>query len=325
MKLTGDKGVLAQFLMDCESRLADSSVVLYRRDLGLLVRFLGDKGITELESVTIADLREFIHFLSHAESNRDLYPHARHRLERCPSPVTIASYVRIIKAFFSWCVKEELLEKNPAVRLAKPKTPERVVHAFTPEHIARMLATCDTSTELGFRDYVILIVLLDTGMRVSELVGLSVQNVYPRYIKVFGKGQKEREIGMHPEVGKLLWKYIQKYRSAHSDEERVFLGRKGPLTVQGVEQIFQRVSIASGIEGVRISPHTMRHTFSKYYLKNGGDLFKLSRELGHSDVQVTGRVYLGDFKSSEAREDHESFSPAVGMGAIKSKKSNQRK
>ncbi|MGH2611623.1 MAG: tyrosine-type recombinase/integrase, partial [Rhabdochlamydiaceae bacterium] len=258
--------------------------------------------------------------------NTVFYPNARRRLKKNPEPSTIASYVRVIKTFFSWCVDEDLIDKSPAIRLAMPKVPKRVITTFTPEQLDKMLASCDVSTEQGFRDYVILAVLLDTGMRVSELAGLRVSHVYSRYVKVLGKGLKEREIGLHPDVSRLLWLYIQKYRhsSDYPVEDRVFLGRKGALTVEGIEQVFKRIAASSGIQGVRISPHTMRHTFSKRYLKNGGDLFKLSRELGHSDVQVTGRVYLSDFTSSDAREDHNSFSPISDINIIKSKMKQKR-
>ena len=82
----------------------------------------------------------------------------------------------------------------------------------------------------------LLLVLLDTGMRVSELCGLRLADVHDRYVKVFGKGRKEREIGLHPEVGKLLWKYIQKYRSpTNPDEDALFIGRYGKqLGMEGV-------------------------------------------------------------------------------------------
>ena len=125
---------------------------------------------------------------------------------------------------------------------------------------------------------------------------------------------KEREIGLHPDMSKLLWKYINRERGSFGVEsDRVFLTSKGPLTVSGVETIFDNIQKRAGITGVRVSPHTMRHTFSKRYLKNGGDLFKLSRELGHSGVQVTGAIYLGDFKSTDAREDHDRYSPLSDM------------
>ena len=85
-----------------------------------------------------------------------------------------------------------------------------------------MLASCDTNTIVGFRNYVMFLLLLDTGIRVSEFCSLQVVDVHPRYIKVFGKGSKEREIGLHPDVSKLLWKYIQKYRGQSSYGEVFF-------------------------------------------------------------------------------------------------------
>ena len=82
--------------------------------------------------------------------------------------------------------------------------------------------------------------------------------------------------------------------------------------------MFRSVGERAGITDVRVSPHTMRHTFSKQYLKRGGDLFKLSRVLGHSSVQVMGNIYLADFKSTDAREEHDRYSP---VGSVKLRKS----
>jgi integrase/recombinase XerD len=133
-----------------------------------------------------------------------------------------------------------LLESNPSARLVQPKAPDYLIPTFTPEHLEKMLATCDLKTNEGFRNYVLLLVLLDTGMRVSELCGLRVEDVHVAgsggaYVRVFGKGRKEREIGLHPEVGKLVWKYVHKYRRpAEPDEVALFIGRYGkPLQTEG--------------------------------------------------------------------------------------------
>ena len=82
----------------------------------------------------------------------------------------------------------------------------------------------------------------------------------------------------------------------------------------------------AGITDVRVSPHTMRHAFSKQYLKRGGDLFKLLRELGHSGVQVTGKIYLADFNSTDARQEHDRYSPIGGvkLGKVKDSKKGKR-
>ncbi len=333
--------VVKHFLNDARlNNRTDNTLTIYQHGLSVLLRLLEQgikdtKGsllcITELEQVTVFHLRECVRLLStplafeDGRVDRPAYRRGRRPVNGSTLSVTsIRSYVRVWKAFFHWCYQEELIESNIVARLKMPKPEKRVIVAFTEEHIERMIASCDISTGLGFRDYVIVMLLLDTGIRLSEICGLRVGDIHDGYIKVFGKGRKEREVGIYPEVGKLLWKYIHKYRKpANSDEAALFIGRHGEaLQVGGVKQIIERVKEDSGIGGVRVSAHTFRHTFAKMYLDQGGELFKLSRELGHSDIQVTAREYLADFGSSEARKDHNSYSP---IAYLRSKKQKQRK
>ncbi len=335
--------VVRHYLNDARlNNRTDNTLTIYRHSLSVLLRLLeqgmkdakgGLLSITELEQVTIFHLRECVRLLSTSlafEDNRvdrPVYRRGRKPVNGATLSVTsIRSYVRVWKAFFHWCYQEELVESNIVARLKMPKPEKRVIVAFTTEHIERMLASCDTSTDLGFRDYVIVMLLLDTGMRLSEICGLQVSDIHDEYVKVFGKGRKEREIGIYPEVGKLLWKYVHKYRKpANADETALFIGRHGEaLQVGGVKQVIEHVKEVSGIGGVRVSAHTFRHTFAKMYLDQGGELFKLSRELGHSDIQVTAREYLADFASSEARKDHNSYSPIAHLH-LKKQKQRKRK
>jgi integrase/recombinase XerD len=322
--------VIDQFLIDCEIRgLSDETISWYRKRLGLFARKLDQElGVMDLEDVKIMHLRQFVQLMMRTKSGEN-NPRAPTQ-EKPLSAYTVRGYVRVVKVFFSWCMSEELLESNPSDRLVQPKAPDYLIPTFTPEHIEKMLATCDLKTNEGFRNYVLLLVLLDTGMRASELCGLRVGDVHVSgsggaYVKVFGKGRKEREIGLHPEVGKLVWKYLHKYRQpADANEAALFLGRSGEaLTIEGVSSLLKRVKKLSGIEGVRVSAHTFRHTFAKFYLQRGGELFKLSREMGHSTVQVT-EVYLKDFRSSEARREHTAYSP-IGELTLKEKKKRPRR
>ena len=247
--------VVNQFLIDCEIRgLTDETIKWYRRRLTSFVKRLEKVSkVTELESVRIAHLRQVVQLLMAADSNQK-------KPSKSLSAFTIRGYVRAIKVFFSWCYTEELIANNPSSRLVQPKAPDYLIPTFTTEHIEKMLATCDTSTPVGFRNYVVLLVLLDTGMRASELCGLQVTDIHDRYLKVLGKGRKEREIGLHPEVAKLVWKYIHKYRKpSDQNETTLFIGRRGePLRYDGVSSMLKEVKKASGIEGVRVSAHTFR-------------------------------------------------------------------
>lgn len=310
MKLTE---VIEQFLLDLEVKgRTPPTLVDYRHRLGVLLQVLQEVcKITELEDVKIVHLRLCV---QHLQTEKHVCQRGRPCEGETLAPTTVRAFVRVFKSFFHWCFLEELVENDPASRLAPPKVPLRVVPAFREQHIEKMLAACDTSTPLGFRDYVMLLLLLDTGMRVGELLGLHVGDVHDRFVKVFGKGRREREIGIHPEVSKLLWKYIHKYRHpVEADERALFLGKGGkPLHTVGVQEIIKRIQRRSGLEQIKFTPHVFRHTFAKMYLARGGDLFKLSRELGHSGVETT-KKYLEDFNSSDARKDHTAFSPISGI------------
>lgn len=320
MKITE---VIEQYVIDCENRgRAEGTIQGYQTRLGLMVRWLAGQGVHELEEVTLPLMRQFLNYLMHADSS-ERYEWVARRGKLADS--TLGTYVAAVKAFFQWCVMEELLSVNPAARLRKPTKLKKVVPGLTPDEVEKLLLCCDQSTRAGYRNYVILLVLLDTGIRVSELCSLRLVDVHQRHIKVRGKGHREREIGVHPDVSKVLWKFIHKHRGAYRVEsEYVFVGEQGPLTVDGVESIFDKLERESG---VKVTPHKLRHTHSKEYLKQGGDLFKLSRELGHSSVQITGDVYLSDFKSTDAIQDHGKYSAvnAVKLGRPKDGKKGKRR
>jgi site-specific recombinase XerD len=174
-----------------------------------------------------------------------------------------------------------------------------------------------------------LLTLMDTGIRVSELCGLTVDDVHEGYLTVFGKGAKEREVGLGPTASRALWKYLHVHRPrpVSSEQERhVFLGYRGvPMLRNGVNQALERIGRRAGLHGVRMSPHTFRHTFARGWLENGGEIFKLSRVLGHSEMQTT-QIYLRDFQSREARADHAQFSPVeqLRLGRGKTSKNSKR-
>lgn len=320
------------FLKDAElKRRSSHTLRFYRRSLMVLMRFLERQHITEVEQVTVFHLRDGVEYLftpeylQESQTNRKSNRRGRSAVNGVLCDESVRCYVRIWKAFFNWCYMEELVEKNAAARLSLPHAAKRVLHAFTDEHIQCMLTLFDLSTDIGFRDYVIVLLLLDTGLRLSEIAGLHVDDVRDGYVKVFGKGRKEREVGVFPEVGKLLWKYIHKHRKPSDlNETALFLTYRGTaVRTYVIQQLVHRVKLALGVDTVRVSPHTFRHTFAKMYLVNGGDLFKLSRELGHSDIQTTRR-YLEDFSSTDARKDHTSYSPISRLQLNKRKRRKQK-
>ncbi len=294
------------YMMDSRiERQSANGLKLKEQRLGRFVQWCEAEGVSELEGVTPNHVKAFVLHVQSLSTKRT------GREERPFSAWTVRGHAKIVKAFFAWCKREGLLEReSPAARVPRVKIPQYVIQTFSPEQLSALLATCDTSTPLGYRDYTMFLVLVDTGIRIGELLGLTTDNVFDGYLKVFGKGSKEREVGIGPTAARALWKYVHAYRKpAIQFERRVFLSFRGrPIDKGTVWDAVQRAGQEAGIEGIRLSPHTFRHTFAKSYLANGGDIFSLSRLLGHSDVKTT-EIYLKDFRTSDARLHHSEFSP----------------
>lgn len=315
MKLTGEQGAVAHFLLTVQMRhYSPYTLARYTYALSVMTDLLESRcKVTELEQVTVLHLRQCVQHLMTA-------PVSTEKSRRPPqngktlSASSVCTLIRGWKVFFNWCFREELIEKNPAARLEFPKVEKKIKPSFSDEQVQAMLDSFDLSTEEGFRDYLILLLLIDTGLRRSEVVNLRVEDVQTDYIRIFGKGRKERRVGISPELSTLLWKYIHKYRHpCKPDEPILFLatgnGNAGkPFGRGGMGALMNRLKETTGIDDVRLSAHTFRHTFAKMYLEEGGDLFSLSREMGHADIKTT-QGYLEDFKSDNARKHHNEFSP----------------
>lgn len=226
--------------------------------------------------------------------------------------VTIHGYLRVLKRFLHWLSREEDYEavvssKLPS-RIDMPKLEQKVTEIFTPEQIKALLAACgqEYNQELRVRDRAIVSVLIDTGIRASELTGLTLDNTFldplDAHLKVFGKGGKWREVALGHRSLVELRRYITRYRHASKEEGRVFLNRyDAPLTVWGLDQLIERLGKWAGVEGVRCSPHTFRHTFAVNYLQATGDVYRLSRIMGHNSVKVT-EIYVRAVSNRTARK-----------------------
>ncbi|WP_040444212.1 tyrosine-type recombinase/integrase [Ktedonobacter racemifer] len=154
------------------------------------------------------------------------------------------------------------------------------------------------------RNIAILSLLLDTGVRASELCTLTLENVVitrdDAYIRVMGKGRKEREIGLGKQARIQIQKYIRLYRKGAEEKEVVFISqRQQPLTINGLDQLLYRLRDHAKLS-VSAGAHKFRHTFAVNYLLNGGDVYKLSRIMGHTSVSTTER-YVRSMKQRDAR------------------------
>ena len=233
------------------------------------------------------------------------------------SPHTIHGYARAIKAFWSWLLDEGYTLEHSMARLKCPRTPHKIIPTFSAEQIQRLLGALDPGAPTGFRDYAIILVFIDTGIRLSELVDLRLEDIDfgQSCFLVNGKGNKQRVVPFGSQVRRALWRYLSTVRPdpESSQVSRFFLSRQGlPLRPRGVQSMISRAGRRANISGVRCSPHTFRHTFATQYLLNGGDVFSLQRILGHTSLEVV-RLYV-NLTSLDVSQQHRKFSPVDTMG-----------
>ena len=261
------------FRLSCQTE-AKSPVTTewYASSLKRFRRYLVDSELpTHLFSINRAMIRAFIKYLQ-VEAR---VPRSGKQL----SPYTVQGYVRTLKAFFAWIMREDYIEDNPMATIPLPRVPIKLVNTFDEGQIAKMLHECRLNRRSGYRDMTMIVVMLDTGVRISELLGINIDDIdfEGGYIKLkYGKGARERLIPIGALSQKTLWKFINQHRADPLTEniKKVFLGTTGlPLTKNGVLQMMRRYGQRADITGVRCSPHTLRHTFAKNYLLNGGDIF----------------------------------------------------
>lgn len=211
-------------------------------------------------------------------------------LDQRLSPHSIKTYERALKAWCRWLVRNDFLESDPFANLPRFKVPKgRDFRTFTVNDIDRMMAVASASGKFHrLRDQAIIAVLLDTGIRVGELVSLDLQGIRwnDRTLNVKGKtGYRQVPAGKSL---KHVHSYVSRERRSTPGCQRVFTSRSGtPLTSQSVTKTIRRIAIEAQVEATRMGPHTFRHTFAVEYLRSGGDVFSLMRILGHENIETT--------------------------------------
>lgn len=230
------------------------------------------------------------------------------------SSYTLHGYMRVIRTFLFWCAEplQGYVWIEVPRRLVMPRIEKVVIKPFSLEQI-RALQRAITKNHfpiLVARDKAILAVLLDTGIRANELCTLTLDRVYlterEAYLLVLGKGLKQREVPLGKQARQLLEEYIKVYRPRQVETTCVFLAdNHRSLTTSGLAQIFNRWQKRAKITGVRCSPHDCRHTYAINYLIQGGDVYMLSRLMGHASVSTT-EMYLRAVKALQARTHSQS-------------------
>ncbi len=218
-----------------------------------------------------------------------------HEQERDLSPYTVQGKVRALKAFASWLFNEGYTTDHVLYNLKMPKAPQNLIEPLTATEIDQLVKIQNPLTALGCRNIAIMVLLLDTGLRVSELCGLRADDAHIEegYLKVMGKGSKERVVPIGGLAQKMLWRYIIHFRPEDSieAEKYVFLTLDGkPLCPNAVKLLLKRWGKKAGVP--RLHAHLCRHTYATDFLiYNCGDVFRLQQILGHTTLEMV-RKYI---------------------------------
>jgi site-specific recombinase XerD len=220
-------------------------------------------------------------------------------------------YYSHLRTFFRWMAAEDVVESSPMDRITAPVARPDQIQPFTQEQVEAILKATKKSRHPR-RDKAIILFLLDTGVRASELCSLKMCDVdlSGRSCRVLGKGNKFRSLSFSRETAKVLNQYLQ--QEDRQEDDFLFRADRGTqagygLTRSGLFQLVQRLGKVAGIQAARCSPHTFRHTCAVEFLRAGGGVFVLKAMLGHNSLAVTNRYCA--ISQSDIQSQHQKFSP----------------
>ena len=266
---------------------SEHTVRSYGEDLAAFARWAQARGV-DLLRADRRDLRRYLGYLDESAYARK----------------TVSRHLSAIRGFYSWLVRQGLVEANPALAVMSPKVPKTLPHTLTPDEMGRLLEVSDPTDVVGMRDQAMLELFYAAGCRIAELSGLDVGDVdvRSRTVRLFGKGRKARIVPVHDRALAAVGAYLASARpvlaarlpaeergegDARRSERALLLtvhGRR--MTTDDIRKRFDRLAAACGVPG-GVSPHSMRHTFATDLLAGGADLRSVQEMLGHASLSTT--------------------------------------
>lgn len=234
-------------------------------------------------------------------------------LDKALKPNTINGKIRTLQQFFKFLCQDGQMETNLADGLKPIKNDRKMIHTFSEEQVQRILAESDQTTFTGLRDYAIMLLFLETGIRVMEMSLLTVSDVNfeENFIRIkMGKGRKFRSVPIQATCVQTLKRYLEERGEQPFDQLWITVFDK-PLARNSIINLVKDHMNNAKITGVYGACHIFRHTMAKFFLMNGGDIFTLQYLLGHANLEMT-RYYVELF-STDIHKQHEKYSPIENL------------
>lgn len=295
------ENVLKEYLYDCQLRkLSERTIRSVKNNNKRLFCYLASSfAIFELEEVKRVHIQTYIKYLSE-QGRKETY---------------VNGMIKCFRGFFKYCEQEEYIDESPMKKIRFQKEDISVIRTFNEDEIKKMINHYSGKSFLQIRNRLIMVMLLDSGIRNSELCNIQIEDIYENAIKIYGKGKKVRYVPLTPAINKALIKYFRVREEYIKDKYKyqiqyLLLSQKGKkLTPETVERIVRGCGVGCSVrEEIRCSPHTCRHYYAQTQLKNGCDLFTVSRLLGHGNINITKR-YLNSMDVDDIMEVAQKTTP----------------
>lgn len=296
--MNSDTALMERFLdaMWMERGLSENTLVSYRNDLAKLIKWLGDNNY-KLESISILGLQSYQSWLA----DQDFKQTSRARM------------LSAIRRLFQYMHREKMRADDPSALLVSPKLPQRLPKDLSEDQVDALLAAPDTNDPIQLRDKAMLELLYATGLRVTELVSLTMENVSLRQgvVRVTGKGDKERLVPLGENAIDWIETFIKEGRPALLGEKTsdvVFPSKRAKqMTRQTFWHRIKHYAMIAHIDSDTLSPHVLRHAFATHLLNYGADLRVVQMLLGHSDLSTT-QIYT-HVATERLKQIHEQHHP----------------
>lgn len=314
------------FIDYCDvKRLSKKTITSYEQTLRLFAMYLKNEcEVKEAGDVREIHVREYIKYLTERgkytvvaddNSKKFNFPENREDYKKEVSKTTINNYVRNIKVFFNYLYENRYIRQNPISRIKQLKNSRKIVGYIDDSNMNKLLKCFNLSLFHEYRDYIITQLIFDTGMRLGETLLIRETDIDFVRRTIFlpadnTKGKKDRYVFFSEEMLKELKRWIN-YKDRYKQCEYIFCTQRGTaLKVCNYETNFKKYGKRIGQNDIH--PHMLRNNFAKRYLMNGGDIYTLSKILGHSSVTVTEKAYL-DLQSEDLRNKYQKHSPLMNL------------
>ena len=268
---------IEDFLNYCifEKGLSDKTKESYKNDLDVYKEFLNEKNIHDVKDITPEDIKDFL------------------KIRNEEKTTTVAHNLTVIKNFHSYLVKEKIVNKDSSEFIERPKLRKSLPKTLSVEEVDKLL-DIELNTPFDYRNKAMLELIYGCGLRISELINLEINDIdeINCFIRILGKGNKEREVPLGEYALYYLKEYLNKRNQLLKDKpcNKLFLKNHGQgMTRQGFFKNLKQILKEKGINQ-EVSPHTLRHSFATHLINRGADLRSIQEMLGHSDISTT-KIY----------------------------------